>query len=335
MTLGVRRMRVHLIIPALVAVLLAVAGCGGDDDEPSGSGSGDGVATVTVGTLPIANAAPMYLGMKKGFFREERLEIKPAVAESGNELVTALLAGDDQFAFLGYVPVIVARSKGLPIKIVANADNGAGSGEDEWQVILSRKGSSIREPADLAGKTVAVNALRGVAEVAIKAALDVEGVDPTSVKLLEVPFPEMPAALEARRVDAIWAPEPFLSAVLAKGGQEVLAPYISLGKLFPNGTYATTEQYAGKSADVVERFTRAMNRSTKYASEHPDEARAMIPTFTKIPPDVVQKIRLPLWPTKIDTAQLEDLVGYTQKYGIIDKSVPVQELLWEGVSDAS
>lgn len=329
-------MRVHLIIPALVAALLAVAGCGGDD-EPSGSGSGSGneVAKITVGTLPIANAAPMYLGMKKGFFREERLEIKPAVAESGNELVTALLAGDQQFAFLGYVPVIVARSKGLPIKIVANADNGAGSGEDEWQVILTRKGSSIRKPPDLAGKTIAVNALRGVAEVAIKAALDVEGVDPKSVKLLEVPFPEMPAALEARRVDAIWAPEPFLSAVLAKGGQEVLAPYISLGKLFPNGTYATTEPYIGKGGDVVERFARAMNRSTKYASEHPDEARAMIPTFTKIPPDVVQKIRLPLWPTKIDTAQLEDLVGYTQKYGIIDKSVPVQELLWEGASEAN
>ncbi len=43
--------------------------------------------------------------------------------------------------------------------------------------------SSIRTPADLAGKTVAVNALKGVGEVMIKAALKKSGVNPDSVKL--------------------------------------------------------------------------------------------------------------------------------------------------------
>jgi len=167
--------------------------------------------------------------MKKGFFRQERLELSPQMAQSGNELITTLLSGHSQVAFLGYVPVIVARAKHLPVKVVANADNGADTPEDEWQVILSRKGSSIREPAGLEGKTIAVNALRGVAEVAIKASLEKERVDPGSVKLLEVPFPEMPAALQARRVDAIWAPEPFLTQSLGEGAQEVLAPYPVLG----------------------------------------------------------------------------------------------------------
>jgi NitT/TauT family transport system substrate-binding protein len=134
------------------------------------------------------------------------------------------------------------------------------------------------------------------------------------VKLLEVPFPEMPAALDAKRVDAIWAPEPFLTSVVAKGGQEVLAPYISLGKAWPNGTYATTDRYLGENQEVVERFARAMNRSTQYAAEHPEEARATIPTFTQIPPEVAKEMRLPVWLTEIDRGQLEQLVGYTQKY---------------------
>jgi NitT/TauT family transport system substrate-binding protein len=322
-------MRVHRVLAALGAALVVLAGCGGGDDAGEAQ-SENGVTKVTVGVLPIANAAPMYLGMQKGFFKEEGLELKPAMAQSGNELVTALLSGDSQFAFLGYVPVIVARSKGLPIKVVANADTGAETREDEWQVIMSPKGSDVREPEDLAGQTVAVNALKGVAEVGLKAALEKEGVDPESVKLLEVPFPEMPAAMEAGRVDAMWAPEPFLTTVLEQGAQEVLAPYITLGKLFPNGTYATTEQFLGKSSDVAERFARAMNRSSQYATEHPDEARAIIPTFTQIKPEVAEKIRLPLWPTEIDRAQLEDLVGYTQKYGVIEKPVSVDEMVWEG-----
>jgi ABC-type nitrate/sulfonate/bicarbonate transport system substrate-binding protein len=47
-----------------------------------------------------------------------------------------------------------------------------------------RRGSSIREPSDLAGKTVGINALQGVAEVALKASLERDGVDPESVELL-------------------------------------------------------------------------------------------------------------------------------------------------------
>jgi NitT/TauT family transport system substrate-binding protein len=323
-------MRLHRVMGALVAGLLLLTGCGGDDEDSPPAGENGGVTTITVGVLPIGNAAPLYLGMEKGFFREEGLELKPQVAQSGNELVTTLVSGDSQVAFLGYVPVIVARAQGLPLKVVANADNGADTAAEEWQVILSRKGSDIREPADLAGQTIAVNALRGVAEVGLKAALEAEGVDPASIKLLEIPFPEMPAALEARRVDAIWGVEPFLTQALGAGAQEVLAPYPSLGKAFPNGTYATTDSYLEENADVMERFTRAMNRSSEYATENPDEARAVIPTFTQIPEAVAQEIRLPLWPTAIDRAQLEDLIGYTQKYGIIDEPFPVDEMIWEG-----
>jgi NitT/TauT family transport system substrate-binding protein len=325
-------MRLKGVLVAIVAAMLMLVACGDDDDDTAQAPSGEGVTKVTVGTLPIANAAPLYLGMKKGFFREEGLEIAPQMAQSGNELITALVGDDSQFAFLGYVPVIVARSKGLPVKVVANADTGADTAEEEWQVIMSPKGSAIREPADLAGKTVAVNALKGVAEVGLKAALDKEGVDPQSVKLLEVPFPEMPAAMDAGRVDAMWAPEPFLTTVLQTGGQEVLAPYLSLGKRFPNGTYATSEKFLGEKEEVVERFARAINRSSQYATEHPDEARAIIPTFTKIKPELAEKIRLPVWPTEIDRAQLEDLVGYTQKYGVIDEKIPVDEMVWEGAS---
>jgi NitT/TauT family transport system substrate-binding protein len=325
-------MRVQGVVVALVAAVVGLAACGGDDEQAAQSPSEGTTTKVTVGTLPIANAAPMYLGMQKGFFREEGLELNPQMAQSGNELVTSLVGEDSQFAFLGYVPVIVARAKGLPVKVVTNADTGADTAKDEWQAIVSKKGSSVREPADLKGRTIAVNALKGVAEVGLKAALEAEGVDPNSVKLLEVPFPEMPAALDAGRVDAIWAPEPFLTQVLEKGGNEVLDPYISLGKHFPNGNYATTDKYIAEHEDVVKRFARAMNKSTQYASDHPDEARKIIPTFTKIPAEVAAKIRLPVWPTEIDRAQLEDLVGYTQKYGVIDEKVPVDDFVWKGAS---
>ena len=123
-------MRVHRVMAALVAALLLLTGCGDDEDSAAPSGE-NGVTTITVGVLPIGNAAPLYLGMEKGFFEEEGLELKPQMAQSGNELVTTLVSGDSQVAFLGYVPVIVARAQGLPLKVVANADTGADTAPDE------------------------------------------------------------------------------------------------------------------------------------------------------------------------------------------------------------
>jgi NitT/TauT family transport system substrate-binding protein len=327
----------RLVAVAIVLAALFTAGCGGDDEgESAGGGAGaeeqQEITKVKVGVLPISNVAPLYLGVEKGFFREEGLEIEPAVAQSGNEIVTAMVSGDLQFAFLGYVPAMSAATRGLPLKLIANADNGAETAKDEWTVIMVEKGSSIRTPDELAGKTIAVNALKGVGEVVIKAALEKRGVDPNSIKLLEVPFPEMPAALERGRVDAIWAPEPFLSSVLGRGGREIEAPLTTLGKRFPNGTYATTEQYLGSNGDAVERFVRAINRSLEYATQNPDEARATIPTFTQIPAEVAEKIRLPLWPVEIDREQLQDLADYAVQYKVIQKAPPLDELIWEGGS---
>ena len=59
--------------------------------------------------------------------------------------------------------------------------------------------SSIRTPQDLAGKTIAVNALKGVGETVIKGALDKLGVDANSIKLVVIPFPAMRSALATAR----------------------------------------------------------------------------------------------------------------------------------------
>ena len=120
--------------------------------------------------------------------------------------------------------------------------------------------------------------------------------------------------------------------MLGSGGHHVLPVYQSLAPLFPNGAYATTDEYIAKNKQVVEGFARAINKGLKYASDNPEAARKTITTFTKIPPDVAQKMRLPLWPTAIDQAQLTDLIGYTQKYGVIEKPFPVKEMIWEGAN---
>jgi NitT/TauT family transport system substrate-binding protein len=305
-------------------VALALAGCGDD----SGGGAEPGQeTTLKVGTLPIANAAPLYIGIDKGFFAQEKLRIEPQVGEGGNQIITTIVSGDNQFGFIGVLPAIVARSKGLPIKVVSANDQGAKEQQDSFQVLMVAKGSPVEDAKDLAGKTIAVNALKGVAEVSIKASLAKQGVDPGSIKLLEVPFPEMPAALEDGRVDAILATEPFLTQVLEAGGRQVDAPFESIAPDLINGVYVTSEEYIDKNPDVVDRFVRAMNRSVEYAAAHPDEVRGSLPAFTAIKPALAEEIRLPSLDAEIDRGSIELNADLALRYRIIERAPTVEELV--------
>jgi NitT/TauT family transport system substrate-binding protein len=56
-------------IGLLIAAALLVAGCGGDD----GGSTGGGPTKLTVQVLPISDVVPIYLGIEKGFFKEQNL----------------------------------------------------------------------------------------------------------------------------------------------------------------------------------------------------------------------------------------------------------------------
>src|SRR3954452_15602701 len=147
-----RRGRGGLIAALVVALALGLAACGGGDSGGGGGGGSSGPKTITVGTLPIANAAPMYLGMQKGFFADEGLKIKPHVGQGGAALIPALLSNQDQFAFVGVIPAITAVAKILPIKIVPSSDDAAATPDKDWQTLGGLKGSSVHGVDDLPGK---------------------------------------------------------------------------------------------------------------------------------------------------------------------------------------
>src|SRR5205809_1055468 len=97
-----------------------------------------------------------------------RKGVEMHVLNRGRALALANRNGD--IGYLGYVPMMIARTQGIPMTLVAGSEVEGTSAADNWQNILVKGSSSIKAPADLAGKTIAVNALKGVGEVVIKAA---------------------------------------------------------------------------------------------------------------------------------------------------------------------
>ncbi len=293
---------------ALVAVTLAttVVCFGG----VAGSAPGQSLTKITVNTLPIANALPLTLGINKGFFAAQGLEIDRKVFQSGNDIVIAMANNNGDVGYIGYTPGMIGRTQGIPISVLAASETEGTSAADNWQNVMVKGSSSIRTPADLVGKTVALNALKGVGEVVVKGALEKSGVDPNSVKYTVMPFPTMPSALANGLVDAVHTPEPFMSQILAAGGRIVMAPGPVLGRYWPNGCYCAREDWIRKNPGLAKRFRTAINQSLVYSNSHPDEIRALLPA-------AIRDIRLPTWSPLIDRVQLLELAVLAKKYGAI------------------
>jgi NitT/TauT family transport system substrate-binding protein len=319
--------RVAVLGTALVAAV--AVGCGGGGGGGAGGSSG-GKATLKVGVLPISDVAPLYLGIKKGFFEQEKLTIKPQVLQGGAEVTTAVASGKLNLGFAAAEVLIVAKSKGLPVQIVSQGNQAAASTAEAWDGVVVRANSPIKTPQDLAGKTIAVNALKGSAELSIRAVLTRDGVDVSKLKFLEVPFPDMLAALQSGRVDAAAPVEPFVSQARATGGRVLFSYFAGLQPKLTVGTYFAMTPFIDKNADLIKRFVRAMNRSLTYAQAHPDEARQVVLTYTKIPAKVARTMKLSYWSSDLNVPSIELTARDAERFGFVKSAPNVDDLIWRG-----
>jgi len=305
-----------------IAALLAACGGGSGTDAASGTASGSTEPKkVAVGVIPIIDVAPLYLGVQKGFFSKRGLEVTPKPAQGGAAIVPAVLAGEDQFGFSNVVSLLTAREKGVPLVTVAAGASSTGDPAKDVNAVLVGKGSTLQSAKDLAGKKVAINSLNNIGDTTIKTAVEKAGGDPNAVKFVEMPFPDMPAQLASGKIDAAWESEPFRSAILAQGGRIL---FDNLTETYPKlqiATYFTSEQLKAKDPKLVDDFIAAMNESLEYATAHPDEARAVLGTYTKITPEIAAAVVLPAWPTQLDEQSATTVGAAAKKYGTL-KSDP-------------
>ena len=318
--------RPRLTAAASAAFLtLALAGCGAE--EPQAAAAEGEPAKVTVGVLSVGTVAPAYLGVDKGFFEEEGLDVEFRAVQGGAEAVPMLLADEIQFSFGNAVSLAYAQLQGIDMQFVTEGGQAGTTLEDGTTAIVVDAASDIASAEDLAGKTFGVNQLKGLGEIVIRTALDKRGVDTSGIEFVEVDFPEMNAALDTGAIDAAFSTEPFTSQALGSGDRALMdavsetAPNLSLS------AYFSSTEYIEANPDVVERFQRAMNRSLDYAADHEDEARAMIPEFTQVPPEVAQRMKLPQWTSELNEDSIRVLIGKGEEYDMFDGEVDVDAML--------
>lgn len=319
---------------AALTGLLALTGCGsGSPSAPENAPNTDGAAPeagldqVSVGLIPITDVAPIYLGMQEGYFEDEGIQLSVQLAQGGAAIVPAVMTGEYQFGYSNVVSLLIAQDKTLPVKVVSNGSSSTNVPGEDVTEVAAMPDSGIESAADLVGKTVAVNALNNFADVTIRNSIEEAGGDPQDVNFVEMPYPNMPAALERGDVDAAWTTEPFRTQILEAGGEIVASPMTDLTENFDSAFYFTSEQTLQEDPELVERFRRALDKSFTFAMENEDEVRTIIQDYAKITPELAETVEMSKWYSEINMEGLQKLGTAAQKYGVLENEPDYDALI--------
>ena len=316
-------------LPALavvaVAALLASA-CGGGSGGGSPSSSA-GLTKLKVGVIPIVDVAPIYLGIKQGFFSAEGLDLTLETAQGGAAIVPGVVSGQFQFGFSNSISLLLASSQGLPLKVVAPGDASTGVTGKDFGSVIVKADSPIKTAADLAGKRIAVNTLKNINTTTINQAVRAAGGDPSTIKYVELPFPNIAAAIAKGDVDAGQVVEPFQTIATGQGDRQVVSNYAVTDPNLMVAMYFTSQSYATQNPKIVAAFTAAMTKSLDYATAHPDDTRAILTTYTKLDPTVQKSLILPKWPTAVDHNSVQVLSDLALKDKLLTKAPDLTTLL--------
>jgi len=282
---------------------------------------------VNAGVIAIVDVAPIYLGQKKGFFAKRNIDLTLTPGGGAATSIPGVISGQMQFAFGNVTSLLVARDKGLPLKIIANGSSSTGQRGKDMGAVLVPRDSPVQGPRDLAGKTVSVNQLNNIGDTTIRASVRKDGGDPKTIKFVEIAFPDAPAALQDRRVDAIWVVEPFLTRAVDLGARVVAWNFVDTAPGLTIATYFTSEETVAQKPDLTRRFTEALQESSSYAQAHPDEVRDIMKTYTKIPPDVIARITLPDFPARVNRESIKTVADLALADGLLSKPADLEKLL--------
>ena len=331
------RRRVSLAATAGAAAALLAAGCSSSGSPIASSSAGATSASpsasaleqshISVGALPVVDDAGLYLANKLGYFTQEGLTVTIDPVTQSTQAIPDMLHGTIAvISGANYVSFFEAQAKGTAqFKVLAEAVTC----QPGTFGVAALPSSGITKPADLAGKTVAVNLTNNIQTLTLNAVLKADGVNPSSVHYVVIPFPNMIAALKAHQVSAISAVEPFLTGAEASdGAKEVVSSCDGPVAGMPMSGYFATQSWAQQNPNTARAFQAALLKAQAYADANPAAVRSILPSYIKITPQAAAAVPLNHYPSTLDPAQLQKVITLMGSGGLPTTSLSASALLF-------
>lgn len=330
-------MRVRVMLAALAATGVLVAGCGSDDDDDSTQQAGQQESTqmappageaesVTIASIKEGASMIPWLAEKQGFFEDQGLDVTVNNEMATPSIVPSLVNGRIQgvVGTWSTVPLFLSGDVDIvglaPMTVVT---------EDDPYGIYVKADSPYQTMEDLEGKTIALNSLGSQSEVTVRKAAENAGLGRDGIEAVPIPFHEMPAALRAGRIDAALIQEPFITLTQADtplrqivGSNETVSPEGP----HPNTTLLMMREFYEANPETVKRLEAAIAEGVQFALDNPDVVREYLSEYAGIDPEVAENpdLVLPHWSNEpVEAAEVQQIADLLLEYGLIEEKVDV------------
>lgn len=271
----------------------------------------------------FALAGPIFVGIEKGYFKDNGVSAEFIPFRGGPDLLKGVLAGEILIGVTGSTDILVFREAGAAIKMVATVTDG--------NHFTLNAAPGISKVADLKGKGIGVTRVGATTWIFARMLAQQQGWDPEKdVKILALGGMDAQlAALSRGEIAAfVWGDGGAVMEVQGKG--KVLLRLDTVTPKWISQIAYATEDSIRKNADTIRRCLRSMAQAMRFMREQVDEAARIGTKHLKWPEAAVklaQKIASPLYSLdgKIDPSALETMQETLLGMGMLKKKLPIAE----------
>ncbi|HEX4653828.1 MAG TPA: ABC transporter substrate-binding protein [Candidatus Udaeobacter sp.] len=210
----------------------------------------------------------------KGWF-EQRLgpgtKIEWFVYNAGPSAMEAIFARSIDLSYVGPGPALNAytKSNGQEIRLIAGAANG-GAG------LIAQPDENLKAAADFRGKKIATPQLGNTQDISCRAWLTDGGLKITQLggdaQVIPTQNPDQLALFKARKIDAVWTVEPWLTRL----EQEASGKVVMEEKEVATTVLVSRVKFMNEQRDVAKKFAQAHAELTDWINKNPEEAQRLL-----------------------------------------------------------
>jgi NitT/TauT family transport system substrate-binding protein len=234
--------------------------------------------------------APFYLGVEKGLYKAEGLDVSIAEGNGSGNIAKILAQGTEVIAMMDYGVMMRSVAAGLPLKAVYSMI------QQSSMTIVSHADAPIKSPKELEGKVIALAPAESTTQmfpVMMKAAK----ADQSKINVLAPAVGAKIALFLQKRVDAIAVSSPLIPLIESQGAKVYSFNYADFGLVAYDAGIVVNEPWAEKNGDILKRFLKATTAAWKMAVANPEEA---IDAAIKMRPELAKSREVNLKQLKID-----------------------------------
>lgn len=231
-------------------------------------------------------------------FESQRFTDFPTITE-------AIKGGRLQATFMIAPLAMKLREQGIPVKIVY-------LGHRDGSTVMVSKDDTSRNLRDLRGKTFAIPSKYSNQYLVIRKLMEDQGVAPDEINFVELPPPDMPAALASKSIDAYFVGEPFAAKAELDGTGRVLYHAKDIWKGFISCVLVVHEKLIREHPEIVKELVRGIADSGEWAEYNREKAAQIVAPFFRQDENVVRYV-LQQPPDRVSYRMLTPTVEELQK----------------------